>query len=313
VRRAGRETQGIVPWYKRVRPSWAAGIIALIVIIAGIVAFLASSQRYATPKNTLAKPAASADMPAASIQIEPAGAAPAAEISKLEVVTQQPEIRPAMSVAGQSSALADILGNPSLAGESGASFTNLFARWGADISMSPADLGCKVGNAHGFECLFQAGGWARLRRLDLPAILEVSLPDGQRRRVTIVGLGNDTAQLAIGSQEYAFPLSEVDKVWDGSFILLWKPPFVFRKLYPGVKGEDVAWVRNALAKLEGNTSVSEAPDYFDKDLRQKIERFQQAQSLAPDGVIGIETLVRLTCAVAEPEVPSIVQHTARGE
>jgi len=313
VRRAGRETQGIVPWYKRIRPSWAAGIIALIAIIAGIVAFLSSSQRYATPQNTLAKQAASADMPAASIQIEPASATPAAETRKPEAIAQQPEIRPEMNAAAQSSTLADILSNPSLGGESGASFTNLFACWGTDISMGPSDLGCKVGNAHGFECLFQAGGWARLRRLDLPAILEVSLPDGQQHLVTLIGLSDDTAQLAIGSQKYAFPLSELDKVWDGSFILLWKPPFVFRRLYPGIKGEDVAWVRNALDKLEGNTLGSQAPDYFDEDLQQRVERFQQAQSLASDGVIGIETIVRLVRAVGESKSPSIVQHTARGE
>jgi general secretion pathway protein A len=306
VRRAGREAQGIVPWYKRIRPVWAAGIVALIAVVAGIAAFLASSHRFAAPQNAATSASATASIPSATIQTEPPSTIPAAEDLK-------PVINPLLSVPEQDSGLATMLTNPSLGGEGGTSFTNLFARWGTKIAMGQSDLGCKVASANGFECLFQTGGWAKLRRLDLPAILEVTLPDGQRRRVTLVELGNDRAKLAIHSQEYTFPLSEVEKVWDGSFILLWKPPFAFRQLYRGIKGDDVAWVRSALDKLDGDSSASEAPDGFDKELQQRIRRFQQEQALVGDGVVGIETLVRLIRVVGEQKVPSIVQHDASGE
>jgi len=313
VSRAGKETQGVVPWYRQIRPAWAAGILALIAVLAAIAVFIASSPRDTTPQNVAPKPSAAASIPSANAQIEPAAAAPAAEIGKPNAVTQQPEIKPALKTPTPDSDLARILSNPSLAGEGGDSFSTLFGYWGNNISLGPSDLGCKVGNAHGFECLFLAGSWDKLRRLDLPAILKVSLPDGQYRYVTLVGLDNDMARLAIGQQEYAFQLSEIGEVWDGSFIFVWKPPFNFRQLRPGMKGEDVAWIRHALDKLWGDTSVSDLPDIFDTGLQQRVKRFQQEQSLVADGVVGIETIVRLIRALGEPKIPSLSQLAARGE
>jgi len=313
VSRAGKETQGVVPWYRQIRPAWAAGILALIAVLAAIAVFIASSPRDATLQNVAPKPSAAASIPLANAQMEPAAAAPEAEIGKPNAVTQQPETKPAIKMPTPDSSMARILSNPSLAGEGGDSFASLFGYWGSNISLGPSDLGCKVGNAHGFECLFLAGGWAKLRKLDLPAILKVSLPDGQYRYVTLVGLDSDMARLAIGQQEYAFQLSEIGKVWDGSFILVWKPPFNFRQLRPGMKGEDVAWIRHALDKLQGNTSVSDAPDIFDTGLQQRVKRFQQEQSLVADGVVGIETVVRLIRALGEPKIPSLSQLTAKGE
>ena len=313
VRRAGREAQGIVPWYKRIRPLWAAGIVVLIALIAGISAFLASSHRHTVTQTATPAASASASVPSATPQPAPVDANPAAEVLKPEAATQQPEIKPTPGIPAQDSDLAKILADDSLGGEGGASFTSLFAYWGSNISMGPSDLGCRVGSAHGFECLFQTGGWARLRRLDLPAILVISLPDGQRRYAALVGLGNEKAKLAIGGQEYTYPLSEVEKIWDGSFILLWKLPFVFRQLNPGVKGDDVAWVRNALDKLEGKRATSNTPDLFDKELQQRVQRFQKEKSLTGDGVVGVETLVWLLRATGEQQVPSIVQPAASGE
>jgi general secretion pathway protein A len=305
VRRAGREAQGIAPWYKRIQPAWAAGIIALI-SLAGIAAFIASSHRFAASNNGANALSAAANTPSVTMQTEPINTIPATESPK-------PAAGPSPSFSAPNSDLAIMLANPSLVGEGSASFTNLFAYWGTKIAMNASNLGCKVASAHGFECLFQTGGWAKLRRLDLPAILDVRSPDGQRRRVTLVELGSDSARLAFHGQEHTFPLSEVEKVWDGSFILLWRPPFAFRQLYRGMKGEDVAWVRNAFDKLDGGTSASELRDHFDTTLQERVRRFQKEQSLAGDGVIGIETLVRLIRVAGEQKVPSIVQQNANGE
>jgi len=48
-------------------------------------------------------------------------------------------------------------------------------------------------------------------------------------------------------------------------------------------------------------------------LQERVRRFQKEQSLAGDGVIGIETLVRLIRVAGEQKVPSIVQQNANGE
>ena len=149
----------------------------------------------------------------------------------------------------------------------------------------------------------------KLRRFDLPAILEIELPDGSPHRVTLVGLGDKSATLAIGNREYVFPLTEIDRVWSGSFIILWKPPFAARELHPGTQGAEVAWVRGALDRIEGKNAVSAVSETYDEELERRVFKFQRERSLKPNGFVGVDTLVQLALAVAEPEAPSITRNS----
>ena len=129
--------------------------------------------------------------------------------------------------------------------------------------------------------------------------------------MTLVGLSNDTARLAIGNRDYTFPLSEIDEVWGGAFILLWKPPFASRWISPGDRGEDVLWVRRALDKLEGRDPDPADSDLYDEKLRKRILSFQRKRSLIQNGVVQAETLVQLALAFGEPNAPSLKQHGSK--
>jgi general secretion pathway protein A len=315
VRRAGRETQGMIPWYRKLRPAWTAGIVFLAAVIAAAGFFFSSPGRSLLRRNEAARPVAEVKASALSVPSAATPAAPAADAGKASAILPMPQT-PAPAPAAASPAepipssltFAEVLSDPVLRGGSISSFVNLYDRWGADVTMGPSDYGCRVGRAQGFECLFQAGSWSKLRRFDLPAILEVALPNGKSHRVTLIGLGDTTARLAIGNREYTFPFEEIDQLWDGSFILVWKPPFSLRRIAPGTRGEDVVWVRRALDSLEGKTPGLEAPDLYDDDLRKRVMSFQKERSLIQDGVVGSETLVRLALAVGEQKAPSISQN-----
>jgi general secretion pathway protein A len=201
--------------------------------------------------------------------------------------------------------LEEILADPSARGSTASSFASIYALWGAKLHLNQSDLGCKAGSAEGFECLFKIGNWPRLRRFDLPAILELLLRDGTRCYVALIGLGDEVATLAIGSHSYTFPLSEIDRVWDGSFIIVWKPPFASLQLSYGARGEDVKWVRNALDRLEGKPSSPTDSDVFDENLRRRVIAFQRGRSLVPDGYVGSETIARLAVALEGTEAPSL--------
>jgi general secretion pathway protein A len=194
---------------------------------------------------------------------------------------------------------------PSAKATTASGFTKIYSSWGVKISLGPSDLGCRVAQEQGFACLFQSGNWSRLRRYDLPAMLEMSLPDGGRKYAALVGLDGMTAKLAIGDREYTFPLAEVDALWSGSFILLWKPPFASRTLLLGVRGKDVTWVRQALNSLEGKEPENAMSDLFDEDLRQRVIAFQRSRSLIQDGTVGNETLVRMALALEGKNAPSL--------
>jgi general secretion pathway protein A len=204
------------------------------------------------------------------------------------------------AAAPASDKLIDLLSNSSSA------FPDLYARWGLKSSLGTGELGCKAAQAQGYDCLLLTGSWPKLRRYNLPAILEVLLPAGARKRVTLVGLDDQAATLAIAGHEYSFPLTEIDRVWDGSFILIWKPPFAPPyQLAPGASGESVVWVRKALDTLENRVPAAAVADMFDDELRQRILRFQRDRSLTQDGFVGNETLVRLTLALEGSKVPSL--------
>ncbi len=176
---------------------------------------------------------------------------------------------------------------------------------GNQAGANEANSGCSAARDRGYDCLLQAGNWLKLRRYDLPAILELVLPSGKRRQTTVVELKNETATLAINNQEYTFPLSEIDEVWDGSFTVLWKPPFPLRQLSIGDSGKEVLWIRHALDTLEGKAQNPADSELFDEDLRQRILAFQRSQSLIQDGLVGSETLVRMTVALQGVNAPSL--------
>jgi len=142
--------------------------------------------------------------------------------------------------------------------------------------------------------------------LNLPVILELTGPTGARCRATLVSLEEERATLAVGGKEYTYPLDEIDQLWDGSFILVWKaPPIRSRLISRGMQGADVAWLRARLDALEGTTSKGPGPDVYDASLEQRVIAFQRSRVLTPDGLVGDETLLQLTLATREPGVPSL--------
>lgn len=311
VRKASREARGVVPHSRRFRLAWTMGLAILItVMVGGAIALNPKarsilrrevppvvSEPSSARQNAFDGSASPGDTSsgrslgrnetsgvAASVSVLSAGNVSEARIQK----------NPAMAALLAKSANNDV-----------AIFSGIYNRWGATVELNPSDLGCQAGNENGFECLFQTGNWPRIRRYDLPVILELQLPNGIRRRVALVELNDQTATILIGSQSFVVPIWEIDRVWDGSFILVWKPPVAVRKLSVGSRGEDVGWVRIAIDRLEGKQSDSADPLLFDENLRQRIIAFQRKKSLIPDGYVGTETLARLALALEGPKAPSI--------
>ena len=189
------------------------------------------------------------------------------------------------------------------------SFYDLFALWGVTLPVGSTELQCVSGVIPGFECLSRFGGWARLRRYDLPAILELVLPNGERRRVVLSALDDEITTVIIHGRKFNVSIHEIASLWDGSFMFLWKPPAGVRPVTMGATGESVRWIQRALNHIDGKPE-SDVSGVFDEELRQRVLDFQKKFSLIPDGVVGNETLVRLTLALEEgPETHSLSGRT----
>jgi hypothetical protein len=98
---------------------------------------------------------------------------------------------------------------------------------------------------------------------------------------------------------YSYRLSEIAEVWDGSIILIWKPPFAARQLSPGMRGEEVRWVCQALDKLDGKAPSLTASDLYDEDLQRRVMKFQRERSLT-EWPCGRGNACAHDTAVAEP-------------
>jgi general secretion pathway protein A len=209
--------------------------------------------------------------------------------------------------------LAAILDDPGVTADRASAFVNLYALWGLDARGAnldtrgaSADRGCEVGRAAGLRCLARTGTWTVLRRLNLPAILELATSDGRKHHVVLASLDGERATLEIGSRRVTLASVEVERFWDGAFVMIWRSPVTGTlPLQPGMLGRDVAWLRQRLGALDGQPLTAKANQIYDDELRRRVAVFQQVESLVPDGIAGEETLVRLVATAPGANGPSL--------
>jgi general secretion pathway protein A len=183
-------------------------------------------------------------------------------------------------------------------------FKTLYARWGIEADREGAAVGCEQARAYGLRCLSRRGDWSGLFGFDLPAILELQGPTGQRRHGVVVARSVDDVTIALGDRQWRGPTTAVDPYWRGTFVLLWRPPALGTlPLALGFHGHDVEALRERLAQVDGKGAGQQNGSLYDDELRRRVIAFQRSRSLPPDGVVGEDTLAHLVTATAGPTVP----------
>jgi general secretion pathway protein A len=183
-------------------------------------------------------------------------------------------------------------------------FASLFALWGEDFAGRGGETGCEFARRAGLRCLSKTGTWKVLRRLDLPAILTLTTTNGDRHYTTMTALQDDSAILDVAGETLTVPLADVDRLWDGAFLALWRTPnLMSADLRPGMSSRDVTWLRQQLA----NGGTVERTTLYDDELKRRVVAFQRANGLTPDGIVGDETLVRLTAMATDARMPSLTK------
>jgi len=310
VRRAGREVLGTVPGARRRRFGRAFRLGAVGVALAGAAIVLTPSRIF-PPGDVGTRPAVSGHAeptaaPPAASENPPAHEGGRAAPAFWEVRVPQGGIGATGDRTPASRSLVQLLADPSVRDNVHAAFASVYSRWGVEYRRGPAGPTCETGRSTGLECLSMVGNWNKLRRFDLPAILELDVPAAGKYRVPLVALGEETATLELGRREYTLPLREIDRLWDGDFLLLWKAaPIGSRLISPGMRGKDVGWIRRRLDELEGHMGKVPDPGVYDEALMRRVKDFQRSRSLIPDGLVGGETLAQLTLAIRDPGAPSL--------
>ena len=136
--------------------------------------------------------------------------------------------------------LADVLRDPAVPATKGDALAVLLGLWGVHAAGTQPD--CDGPPSGALECLAAVGTWQKLRRLDLPAALELAGPGGERRYGVLTALTPSEATLRFGDRVVTAPLTEVEPFWDGAFVLLWRPPPGALPVRRGSRGPATDWL-----------------------------------------------------------------------
>ncbi len=175
-----------------------------------------------------------------------------------------------------------------------AAFGVLLKIWGLEAGPGDSDDACRVIAEKGMQCFDATGNLDMLRRLNRPAVLKFQNDDGDEYYGTLTALKEETALVHLGAEERKVPLSELEKYWFGDFVMIWRVPAAYRgAIKPGDKGPAVQWLAAQFAAREGRDSSGKSTQAYDAGLMKKVKRFQIAEGLKPDGVVGPQTIIRL--------------------
>ncbi len=288
VRRAAGEVYG-----RRYFPRWASWLAACLTIAAVAAIFFIPWHLW-VPVRTGAPPTMTTP---ASVAAE----APSAAIA---------ESRPTPKPAPAADLEALLAENAATTTEAGA-YRRLLALWGTALTgdQDPCGQAAKAGLA----CLDQHGSWAQVHMLNRPAVLTLTDQHGQRHRVVLTALDNQSATLTLGERSERVPLDTVSRLWFGDFTIVWRPKSArARRLAIGSSGEAVRWLRRKLSALHGSSVDPEHGDVYDQALADAVQEFQRQHRLVADGVAGVLTQVVLDSTLADPQSPLLEPPPARG-
>jgi general secretion pathway protein A len=155
---------------------------------------------------------------------------------------------------------------------------------------------CRALQKQNVYCYVSKSGLAEIRQLDRPCLLTLYDDDNEKYYALLIGLTRDTATLRIGDVTESVTLNALAKRWRGGFTTLWQGPIGYEKdILSGDQGSAIEWLATRLAMFDG----AEPPPHpaFDAAMSARVREFQLAQGLAPDGLPGAQTLIRLGSVV----------------
>jgi general secretion pathway protein A len=141
--------------------------------------------------------------------------------------------------------------------------------------------------------------------LNMPAILELALPDtGQRRFAVLAAISGPKGVVRFGDMGTLLTAADVDRVWFGEAHLFWRDfENLSPLLMPGSVGVEVERLQKLLTRVgvyPGQPSLT-----YDTATVEAIARFQRSHRLIPDGIVGPLTKIVLYGALVDYQHPRL--------
>ncbi len=194
-------------------------------------------------------------------------------------------------------------------------FSHLTALWGERLELFDDSRVCREIERLGLRCFKSRGTWNNLRSHNRAAILVLKSLTDVSQYVVVTHVGDRRVSLDFVGEQVEYLISDIDPYWFGDYWLLWRPP-PLRSLQLSLDdaGADVLWLRQALNRValsQGNLSeLDEERPVFDAELLQHVIGFQRRNALNADGVVGVETLMRLNAVLQGDALPLLIRSPA---
>jgi len=195
-------------------------------------------------------------------------------------------------------------------------YQQLFIAWHLHYNDQLPETACKQASAQSLSCLFKQGNLNSLKEYNRAAILTLKNRQGNTHYVTITTIDNGIATIYSNNTAYHIKVNELDKYWQGQFILFWKKPEHYMTVIsPGDSGPIINWLNTKLKKT-GNLLPEKNISTYDDYLQQKVIAFQSQHGLVADGIVGPITIIHLNTqsGMKAPSLttPSSPQSTNQG-
>jgi general secretion pathway protein A len=191
-------------------------------------------------------------------------------------------------------------------------FSRLTTLWGERLDLFDDDRVCREIERLSLRCFKSRGTWNNLRSHNRAAILVLKPLTDVSHYVVVTQVENGRVSLDFAGEKVEYPISHVDPYWFGDYWLLWRPP-PLRSLQLSLDdaGADVLWLRQALNRVASSrgslSDLNEERPVFDTELLQHVIGFQRRNALNADGVVGVETLMRLNAMLKGDELPLLIR------
>ncbi|MDX1692701.1 MAG: AAA family ATPase [Ketobacteraceae bacterium] len=185
-------------------------------------------------------------------------------------------------------------------------YAALLAAWGIDYDVQRDGLACQYAKRFELACLNKIGSLGSLRHMGLPAVLTFFSDTGEKHYAFLRTIGEEAASFIVGDQQLDIPIDEIDQIWRGHFVMLWKvPPDYKGPLQPGTIGPLTKWVSMQLDLYEGVPNPVPGRAYYDDNLVERVKNFQRDVGEQADGIVGINTLIQLS-KYTDSQIPLLV-------
>jgi general secretion pathway protein A len=249
-----------------------AGLVVVLLLLAGLIISLANARRGWPPVFTLA-----GKETAPQLQSPPGEPAPAMASPPASASATLPSVWPAGFAISRSAA---------------AALADLASLWGVVIPPETRDA-CGFAESAGLRCLSRQDSLDSLRNFSRPAVLTLYDDNGKPFHVLLAGLNGQRARFVAGQETCELDVAVLESRWYGEYQLLWKPPaFYTAATSPGGSGPAVPWLARSLEAL-GLYTRNGREKRLDGHLLGALKRYQLAAGLIPDGMLGPQTLIHL--------------------